>query len=242
MVFEFQSMKNIGMPSRHISPQSFDTLLSDLGDDPAIPDPHGIRKSTTSKNSAPGFANPPKSPSFFEPLNPPAFLNQAKRWGTFMAAALCFAILILGLFLVYNASKSNPDTHLEDPKIQISKLQQDLVLMRKEMDTDFDSLYEEIDSLEVSIHLLKENKSNNKASTKPKPPADEKELRRWRYLGSSQMGDTQQAFFQQGKSQAMFSKGALVLGEWRLNLIEKEGATLTHPQGKSIVLHRAKSE
>ena len=33
------------MPTRHISPQSFDDILSDLGDDPAIPDPHGIRKS-----------------------------------------------------------------------------------------------------------------------------------------------------------------------------------------------------
>ena len=32
------------MPTRHISPQSFDDILSDLGDDPAIPDPQGIRK------------------------------------------------------------------------------------------------------------------------------------------------------------------------------------------------------
>ena len=46
------------MPSRHISPQSFDEILSELGDDPAIPDPHGIRKTTSSK-SVP--LEPPKS-------------------------------------------------------------------------------------------------------------------------------------------------------------------------------------
>jgi hypothetical protein len=96
--------------------------------------------------------------------------------------------------------------------------------------------------LEVSIHSLKEKKSNHQALLKPKPFPNEKEIRSWRYLGNSQMGDTQQAFFQQGKSQKMFSKGALVLGEWRLTHIETEGATFTHPQGKSILLHPMKSE
>ena len=37
------------MPTRKISPQSFDDILSELGDDPAIPDPHGIRKPNSPK-------------------------------------------------------------------------------------------------------------------------------------------------------------------------------------------------
>jgi len=242
MVFVFQEIKNIAMPSRHISPQSFDAILSDLGDDPAIPDPHGIRKPSATKNSTTGAQKPAKSPSFLEPLSQPELINQVKKMGTFLAVTLCFVGLIFGLFLAYDSSKSTSDSQLEDSYIQILKLQKDLASIRKELDEELNSLYEEIDLLEVSIHSLKEKKSNHQALLKPKPFPNEKEIRSWRYLGNSQMGDTQQAFFQQGKSQTMFSKGALVLGEWRLTHIEKEGATLTHPQGKSILLHPTKSE
>lgn len=44
MEFRPSKRKNVDMPACHISSQSFDEILSDLGDDPAIPDPHGIRK------------------------------------------------------------------------------------------------------------------------------------------------------------------------------------------------------
>ena len=242
MVFVFQEMKNIAMPSRHISPQSFDSILSELGDDPAIPDPHGIRKPSATKSSIPETPKPAKTPSFLEPLSQPELINQVKKMGAFLAVALCFVGLIFGVFLAYDSSKSTSDTQLEVTNIQILKLQTELASMHKQLDEDFNSLYEEIDLLKVSIHSLEEKKSKNKALLKPKPHPHEGEIRSWRYLGSSQMGDAQQAFFQQGKSQAMFSKGALVLGEWRLTHIEKEGATLTHPQGKSIVLHPTKSE
>lgn len=242
MVFVFQEMKNMGMPSRHISPQSFDTILSDLGDDPAIHDPHGIRKSTGPKSNPPGVASPVKPSSFLEPLNHRELLDQAKKLGLFIVFALVVIGLIFGLFLAYDSSKSASDIQPNDTKIQISKLQKELALMRNDIDEDFHSLYEEIDLLEVSIHSLKKIKPNNTTLSKPKPHPHEQELRRWRYLGSSQMGDTQQAFFQQGKSQLLLPKGALILGEWRISLIEKEGVTLTHPQGKSIVLHPAKNE
>ena len=235
-------MKNIAMPSRHISPQSFDSILSELGDDPAIPDPHGIRKSGAPKGSTPRTPNPTKTPSFLDPLSQPELLNQAKKLGTFLVVALCFVGLIFGLFLAYDSSKNASDAQPDDSSIQISKLQKDLAQLRNELDEDFDSLYEEIDLLEVSIHSSKEIKPNPKTFSKPKAHPHEQELRRWRYLGSSQMGDVQQAFFQQGKSHFLFSRGSLVLGEWRLTSIEKELVTLTHPQGKSIILHTMKSE
>jgi hypothetical protein len=242
MVFVFEEMKNIAMPSRHISPQSFDTILSELGDDPAIPDPHGIRKPSSSKGNIPGASKPAKTPSFLEPLSQPDLINQVKKMGAVLVVVLCFVGLIFGLFLVYDSSKSTSDTQLEDSNIQILKLQTDLAIIRKELDEDFNSPYEEIDLLKVSIHTLDKKKSNYQVLLKPKPYPHESELRSWRYLGNSQMGDIQQAFFQQGKFQTIFSKGALVVGEWRLTHIEKEGATLSHPQGKSIVLHPTKSE
>jgi len=154
MVFVFEEMKNIAMPSRHISPQSFDAILSELGDDPAIPDPHGIRKPSATKSNIPGAPKPAKSPSFLEPLSQPDLINQIKKMGAFLVVALCFVGLIFGLFLAYDSSKSTSATQFEDSNIQILKLQTDLALIRKELDEDFISLYEEIDLLEVSIHPL----------------------------------------------------------------------------------------
>jgi len=154
MVFVFEEMKNIAMPSRHISPQSFDTILSELGDDPAIPDPHGIRKPSSSKGNIPGASKPAKTPSFLEPLSQPDLINQVKKMGAVLVVVLCFVGLIFGLFLVYDSSKSTSDTQLEDSNIQILKLQTDLAIIRKELDEDFNSLYEEIDLLKVSIHTL----------------------------------------------------------------------------------------
>lgn len=78
--------------------------------------------------------------------------------------------------------------------------------------------------------------------SKPMAPPHESELRRWRYLGSSQMGNSHQAYFHTGKSHLVFNKGSQVLGDWRLSNIEKEQATMTHAQGKSLVLKATKSE
>ena len=55
------SLNNIGMPSRHISPRSFDEILSELGDDPAIPDPHGIRKTERPKTEPEDSKKSPKN-------------------------------------------------------------------------------------------------------------------------------------------------------------------------------------
>ena len=99
-----------------------------------------------------------------------------------------------------------------------------------------------MDEIEVSIHLLKDKKPEMRISNKPMAPSHESELRRWRYLGSSQMGASHQAYFHTGKTHIALEKGVQVLGEWRLSNIQKELVTLTHPQGKSLVLKASKSE
>lgn len=53
-------LKNMEMPARHIASHSFDEILSDLGDDPANPDPYGIRKSPQ-QNKGPSKPQNPTS-------------------------------------------------------------------------------------------------------------------------------------------------------------------------------------
>ena len=242
MDFRCPKLKNMDMPARHISSQSFDEILSDLGDDPAIPDPHGIRKPPPQPNTASRTPNQAKSNLFDEPLNRLRINNSLQ--------GIALPILLLGIliafaiafFMAYHALNNHSQTVLEESQKQISELKKEMALMREEIQLDQDNLYYAIDEIEVSIHSLKEKKPATSIFSKPSAPPHESELRRWRYLGSSQMGVSHQAYFHTGKSHLVFDKGSQVLGDWRLSNVEKEQATITHPQGKSLVLKATKSE
>ena len=230
------------MPARHISSQSFDHLLSELGDDPAIPDPHGIRKTTHQKSTESQTHDYSNSKPILEAIARLDFFKQAKTLTTFIALAGLIGVLLFGGLIAYGSINHHISEDLEESQNQISALQKELTLLRKELDEEVGDLYEEIKILEVSIHSLKEIKPKTQKISRPAPHPGEQEIRVWRYLGSSQIGGIQQALFQDGKSHVLFPKGALVLGEWRLTQIEKDMATLSHPLGKSIVLKPVKSE
>lgn len=230
------------MPTRHISNQSFDEILSDLGDDPAIPDPHGIRKPHTPKSAPSKPLNQGKSGSFSESLNGFQIQNLLPKLGNLAALT---GVLIAGLVAFYVASNTANDhsqTSLEESKRLILELKKEMSLMHTEIDQDQDDLYLLIEELEVSIHSLKNKKPETKILRKPPGMLYEAELRRWRYLGAAQMGISHQAFFDTGKGNIAFEKGVQILGDWRLSNIEKDLVTLTHPQGKSLVLKASKSE
>ena len=230
------------MPARHISSQSFDEILSDLGDDPAIPDPHGIRRAPSQKSTPPRPPSQSKGNHFSESLShiqikdfAHAYAGPIIIFGVLVAAAGAF-------FMAYQTLNNHSQGTLEESQKQITELKKEIALMREEIHQDQDDLYGEIDELEVSVHLLKEKKPEMRTSSKPLTPPHELELRRWRYLGSSQMGATQQAYFHNGKNHLVFERGSQVLGDWRLSTIEKEQATITHPQGKFLVLKAIKSQ
>ena len=133
-------------------------------------------------------------------------------------------------------------TALEVSQKQISEIRKEIAVMRDQIHQDQDDLYSAIEEIEVSVHSLKDRKPEIRVLNKPQAPNHESELRRWRYLGTSQMGASHQAYFHSGKNHLVFEKGAQVLGDWRLSNIEKEFATFTHPHGKSLVLKVSKGE
>ena len=226
------------MPPRHISPQSFDDILSELGDDPAIPDPHGIRKSPPPHKADSAPQTKVSKPSFLAQsfdLNRP---NLSPIW-------ILGAILLIcggGLFFYFDPNKSDSEGEISNLQNQLLALKEELELSQSEWASEKEDLYQLIDEIEVSIHSLKENQGKTKAAYKPQTLPHETEIRRWRYLGHSQMGDTKRAFFQTDKGNATFEKGTSVLGEWHLTHIEKSSASITHPQGKSLTLKAFKSE
>lgn len=242
MVFKLNKSKNSGMPSRHISPQSFDEILSELGDDPAIPDPHGIRKSQSFKNSPPEANSQNQTRLKMDVFSSPDLTHQVKKWGVTLAVIGCLFGIGIAVFMSYESNKVSSQAFLEVSQRQISELKKEMAFLRNEILEEQNKLYEEIDSLEVSIHSLKESRLIAKPIYKPQAIPHESELRRWRYLGSSYMSNSHKAFFHNGKGHSSFEKGAPVLGDWRLSRIEKELATMTHVTGKSLVLKTSKSE
>lgn len=230
------------MPTRHISTQSFDEILSDLGDDPAIPDPHGIRKPNVPKGAPPNPISRNKGGSFIEHLNGFQIQNLIPKLGNLIALAVVLIAGLLAFFAATKAANDHSQASLEESKKLITELKKDMTLMRSEIAQDQNDLYLLIEELEVSIHSLKDKKPATKARSKPSVNIYEAELRRWRFLGAAQMGMSHQAFFDTGKGNIAYEKGAQILGDWRLSNIEKDHVILTHPHGKSLALKASKSE
>ncbi|MEY4496162.1 MAG: hypothetical protein RL744_1226 [Pseudomonadota bacterium] len=226
------------MPSRHISPQSFDDILSELGDDPAIPDPHGIRKS----------APPPRvDPTPQAKVPKPAFSAKSfeVRSLTFSPIWIFGGILCIcggSLFFYFDANKSGAELEISAIHNQLLSLKEEFESSQSEWQSERDDLYEAIDEIEVSVHSIEIKAPIQAIQTKPVAIPHEAELRRWRYLGLTRMGSTEQAFFHTGKSTRMLDREGLALGEWRLTQMAKELAILTHPKGKSITFKSTQSE
>jgi len=230
------------MPSRHISPQSFDEILSDLGDDPAIADPHGIRKTGPAKRSASEPREQQKSTVNLDAFSATGLINQIPKLGGIFASAVFLLFIGIGLFIAHESLKTSSQSLIQESHKDISKLKKDLDQLRIELEAEQDELYAAIENIEVSIHSLRQNKPIRKTASKPQALPHEAELRRWRYLGVSQMGGSQQAFFHNGKTQVMLQKGVAALGDWRLMNLEKDFATLTHAEGKTLTLKPSKTE
>ena len=228
------------MPARKISPQSFDDILSELGDDPAIPDPHGIRKPNSPNNyNRPEWADmaTPQKPKIqlnFQDQIP--HLESLKKVGLLIGAGVLVIASAVALFLTFNPTSPIQNPSLEVSKQDIAELKKELALLREEMLDSEDGIYEAIELIEVSIHSLEKIKIQPALKAKPPAIPFESEVRRWRYLGVSQMGGSHRAFFHNGKTTLMIEMGGLLLGDWRLSNADKEAATINHPKGKSLTL------
>ena len=225
------------MPSRHISPQSFDEILSELGDDPAIPDPHGIRKPAAPRKP---ISHQPAAEKalFFNNLE----LASANKIWWFFGGVLAGTLLFLGLGTLFlDNLKADSQKSLEGTQAQVAELKKEIALQRQNSENIHDDLYQSIDELEVSIHSkIKSSAQTVKIITKVDPY--EAEILRWRYLGMTQVGQSQQAFFQSKTARLAFQVGNSILGDWHLSEIKKDQASISNSKGKTLFLKAMKIE
>jgi hypothetical protein len=229
------------MPSRHISPESFDAILSDLGDDPAIPDPHGIRK-TIQPTQSPQSRMQNETASSSLKLGYPLLKPEWQKLGFFISIGASLSALFIAFFTYFELLNLSSDAQSQEIRSQITQLQKNLALLQENFEQEQDELYEEIHKLEVSIHSLKKSQGQSKVNSKAPLASEEIELNKWRFLGATQIGGSHRVFFHTGKKRVAAEKSDLVLGNWRVGQIEKRFATVTHPSGKILVIQSSKSE
>ena len=226
------------MPPRHISSQSFDDILSELGDDPAIPDPHGIRKTSSPPRMDPSPQTKTSKPSVLTK----SFEVKGLNFSPVLIFACALLICGASLFFFFESNQSLAENEINTLQSQLLALKEELESSQNEWHSELEDLYEVIDEIEVSIHSIETKPPKQAAQSKPTSIPHEVELRRWRYLGITRMGTLEQAFFHTGQSTRMVGKGDLALGEWRLTQAQKELAILTHPKGKSITFKSTNSD
>lgn len=226
------------MPARHISHQSFDDILSELGDDPAIPDPHGIRKPTSPQRASPE-SNAPTKPVSFQ-ANWFNFSQQKSI--VFIIQSAIFLCLFGLIFIGFDAHKNEMGLEIKDLQEQLLSLNKALSRHQENWDEDLDDLYSALDEMEVSVHSINKKPAISPVQHLVVATPHEADLRRWQYLGLIKMNGLEQAFFHTGKSTLMVAKEAVVLGDWRLAHVQKEMATVTHSLGKSIHFKSVRSE
>jgi len=224
------------MPTRHISPQSFDDILSELGDDPAIPDPQGIRKP-----NAPQTDPQVNRSSRFVQSNKSLFRDGFLGPSNHILVLLGSLLLCLAAAFLTHLWLSQTQAPEENPIFL--KLEKDLQKMMKEMEIlkndqadDIDELYSVIDELEVSIHSLNKLKGSVAPAPRGKVALDELALQPWQFLGSAEIGGIQQALLHNGKTNLFINKGDLVWGSWRLQEIKKDEVLLVNSEGKLFAL------
>ncbi len=142
----------------------------------------------------------------------------------------------------FDANKSGAELEISAIQNQLLSLKEEFESSQSEWQSEREDLYEAIDEIEVSVHSIEIKAPIQAIQTKPVAIPHEAELRRWRYLGLTRIGSTEQAFFHTGKSTRMVDREGLALGEWRLTQTAKELAILTHPKGKSITFKSTQSE
>jgi hypothetical protein len=253
------------MPKRSISPASFNAILSELGDDPALGHPT-LRRNTSipegqtmNRHSYEADAHrlseqfPPHKNHKDDPIQgAPSGLLQNLQFSNLMqaspiwlAVALCMvaATLLNGYWLFELRTSQNLQPVAADEAGQSIDQVKALVLsLKDQIEDNHELLLSELESLE-SMALQNANATrarNAYSSPAPKISPAEQTLKRWRYLGMSNSNAGISGLFDTGEGMQHIALNSAAVEGWRLSSITRELATLTSNDGKTIAVSVSK--
>ena len=246
------------MPKRSISPNSFDAILSELGNDPAIghsterPSPSIPESRAMNRHSYEADANrlseqfprhkgqqtdPMQGATspLMQKLQHSALLQRKPVW---LAIALCILIASLTntyfLFELHASQRIQPGV-VDENGHSVHEVKELVVKLTQDLEDNHDALLSILESVEIIA--MQNNKVMRARATQgsnaPQNSPDEQALKRWRYLGMSDSTLGLTGFFDTGERMQHLALNSLAVGGWRLSSITRELASFTSSSGKT---------
>jgi hypothetical protein len=259
MANRFYLSKNDVVPKRSITPDSFDAILSELGDDPVMAQPikrkgapplesHSMSRHSYETDASLLSKQSPR-PNLLgdEPLgsNPGHFAGTLHRHvrqyekPAWVATAICIlAMASLNTYLLFELRAiSVAHTAAPDSADHATRELKELILdLKADLLEDHDALIESLETL-----LLQRNRPAHANSPAPgaitQMSAGEQVLKRWRYLGMSESTTGIKGFFNTGEGMQTLSLNSVVASDWRLSSVTPEAASFTSSAGKTLAIH-----
>jgi hypothetical protein len=251
------------VPKRSISPNSFDAILSELGDDPAIGHP-ARRKSSIPENQTmnrhsyeadanrlaeqfPQHKNHKGDP--IQGISGPGIkdlqlsrLFQERPIWLAIIALIVAATLLNSYWLFELRSAHSLQPLVTQEAGQSTHEVKTLVLsLKDQLEDNQDALLSELESLaSMALQNADTKRARNTPSSAPKISPAEQSLKRWRYLGMSNSSSGVSGLFQTGEGIQHIALNSPALEGWRLSSVTRELATLTSNDGRSVAISVSK--
>jgi hypothetical protein len=252
------------VPKRSISSDSFNAILSELGDDPAIGQPTRSTPSTPENqimnrhsyeadahrlseqfpqhknrkdDPMPGISSP-----LIQKLQHGTLFQEKPLW---LAIAICIAATTLlnsyWLFELRASQSMQPVTVGESGQI-VDQIKTLVLSLKDQLEDSHEVLLSELESLE-SMVLQNANATRARNAQSPQAPKispAEHTLKRWRYLGMSNSSSGISGLFHTGDSVQHIALNSAALEGWRLSSVTRELAMLTSNDGKTVAISVSK--
>lgn len=252
------------MPKRSISPESFDAILSELGDDPAIGHPKRSKSSlpespTMNRHSYEADAHrlSEQFPSHKNRKDDPIqgmsnhgiknfqFSTLLQAWPIWLAMVVCMVVAtLLNSYWLFElrASQSLQPFTADEAGQSVDQVKALVLSLKDQIEDNHELLLSELESLE-SMVLQNANATrvrNAHSSQAPKMSPAEQSLKRWRYLGMSNSSSGISGLFHNGEGMQHIALNSAAVEGWRLSSVTRELAMLTSNDGKSVAISVSK--
>jgi hypothetical protein len=257
--------KNYGVPKRSISPESFNAILSELGDDPAIG--HPTLRSNTSmpegqtmnrhsyeadanrlsedfphhKNRKNGSVLGIPSPLIQKLQQSPLF-QENPTWLAIMVCILAATLLNSYWLFELRSSRTMQPVTADEAGQSVHEVKALVLSLKDQLEDNHELLLSEMESLE-SMVLQNTNATrarNVHSSQAPKISPAEQSLKRWRYLGMSNSSSGTSGLFHTGEGTQHIVLNNPAVEGWRLSSVTRDLAMLTSNDGKSVAISVSK--
>jgi hypothetical protein len=257
--------KNHGVPKRSISPESFDAILSELGDDPAIGHP-ALRSNTSIPEGQtmnrhsyeadahrlseqfPQHKNRKGDPIQGAPspliknLQFSALLQASPIWLAMVACMVAATLLNSYWLFELRSSQRLQPVAADEAGQSVDQVKAIVLSLKDQLEDDHELLLSELESLEGMV-LQNTNATrarNTHGLPAPKMSPAEQSLKRWRYLGMSNSNAGISGLFHTGEGMQHIALNSPAVEGWRLSSVTRELAMLTSNDGKSVAISVSK--